>query len=212
MKITKLGHSCLFIEEGEAHILIDPGAFSKGYEGLRGLSAVFITHQHEDHASAEALAKVRQNNPDVQIYGDEGTVRVLAEKAGEVVKPVHAGEEFEVAGVRIAIYGSNHAVIHPAIPGIENVGYMIAGRFFYPGDNFTDPGVPVEVLALPIGAPWLKVSEVIDYVMAVRPKVAIPVHDAVLAMPAMNAGIVSRFTQPQGIEVRVVENGTTTEV
>jgi len=212
MRITKLGHSCLLIEEGEARILIDPGGFSKGYEGLRGLSAVFITHQHEDHASVEALAKVRQNNPDVQIYGDEGTVRVLAEKANEAVKPVHAGEEFEVAGVKIAIYGSNHAVIHPAIPGIENVGYMIAGRFFYPGDNFTDPGVPVEVLALPIGAPWLKVSEVIDYVMAVRPKIAIPVHDAGLSMPAMNAGIVGRFTQPQGIEVRVVENGTTTEV
>jgi L-ascorbate metabolism protein UlaG (beta-lactamase superfamily) len=125
---------------------------------------------------------------------------------------VHAGEEFEVNGVKVGIYGSNHAVIHPSIPGIENVGYLIAGRFFYPGDNFTDPGVPVEILALPIGAPWLKVSEVIDYVMAVRPKIAIPVHDAVLAMPAMNAGIVERFAQPQGIEVRMVENGTTTEV
>jgi L-ascorbate metabolism protein UlaG (beta-lactamase superfamily) len=212
MRITKLGHACLFIEEGEARILIDPGVFSRGYEGLREIDAVLITHQHEDHASLEALAKVRQNTPGVPMYGDEGTVRVMAEKGDIAITAVHAGEEFEVAGVKIAIYGSNHAVIHPAIPGIENVGYMIAGRFFYPGDNFTNPGVPVEVLALPIGAPWLKVSEVIDYVVAVRPKIAIPVHDAVLAMPAMHAGIVGRFTQPQGIEVRVVENGSTVEV
>jgi L-ascorbate metabolism protein UlaG (beta-lactamase superfamily) len=212
MKITKLGHACLVIEEGDSRILIDPGVFSKGFESLRELDAVLITHQHEDHASSEALAKIRQNNPDVAVYGDEGTVRVMAEKGDMAIRAVHAGEEFELKGVKVAIYGSSHAVIHPTIPGIENVGYMIAGRFFYPGDNFTNPGVPVEVLALPIGAPWLKVSEVIDYVMAVRPTVAIPVHDAVLAIPQMDVGIVSRFTQPQGIEVRVVENGATVEV
>ena len=212
MKITKFGHSCLLVEEGAAHILIDPGAFSKGFEGLTGLSAVLVTHQHEDHSTVETLAKVRQNNPDVPIYGDEGTVRVMGEKAGLAVKPVHAGEEFEVAGVKVAIYGSYHAVIHPAIPGIENVGYLIGGRLFHPGDNFTDPGVPVEILALPTGGPWMKVSEAIDYVMAIRPKIAIPIHDAVLSMPAMNSGIVARFAQPQDIEVRVVENGTSIEV
>ncbi len=212
MKITKFGHACLLIEEAGARILIDPGVYSKGFESLRELDAVFLTHQHLDHANPEALGVIKKNNPGMAIYADEGTVHMLAEKGDKAVKAVHAGEEFEVGGVNVAVFGTNHAVIHPAIPGIENVGYMVAGRFFYPGDNFTNPGVPVEILALPIGAPWLKVGEVIDYVMAMRPKVAIPVHDAVLAMLGMNVGIVNRFTQPVGIDLRVIENGTTLEV
>jgi hypothetical protein len=34
---------------------------------------------------------------------------------------------------------------------------------------------------VPAAAPWLKVSEPIDYLRAVRPKVAVPVHDQVLS-------------------------------
>jgi len=155
---------------------------------------------------------VRENNPDVSVYGDEGTVKLFAAQGDSKIKAVHAGEVFEVKGVKVAVYGSEHAIIHPAIPGIENIGYMVAERLFYPGDNFTIPGEPVEILALPLGAPWLKVSEVIDYVLKVKPSVAIPVHDAVLAMPAMHTGIVQRFAEPQGIALRVVENGETFEV
>jgi L-ascorbate metabolism protein UlaG (beta-lactamase superfamily) len=42
-------------------------------------------------------------------------------------------------------------------------------------------GQPVEVLAVPAGAPWLKVSESVDYLREVRPKVAVPVHEQVLS-------------------------------
>jgi hypothetical protein len=41
--------------------------------------------------------------------------------------------------------------------------------------------VPVEVLLVPIGAPWLKLAESIDFVRAVRPQRAHPTHDAVLS-------------------------------
>src|SRR6266516_7295054 len=107
MKITKLGHSCLLLEEGEARILMDPGAFSKGFEGMRDVSAVLITHQHADHCSPEALAKIRQNNPGVAVYADEGTVALLAGKGDGAVKAMHAGEEFEVAGVGVKVFGSD---------------------------------------------------------------------------------------------------------
>jgi L-ascorbate metabolism protein UlaG (beta-lactamase superfamily) len=176
------------------------------------LSALLVTHQHPDHITPETLAKVRQNNPGLEVHADEGTVKMLSDQGIKDIIPAHAGEEFEVAGVKVAVYGASHAVIHPSIPGIENIGYMIAGRFFYPGDNFTDPGIPVEILGVPLGAPWLKVSEVVDYILAIHPKVAIPMHDAVLSMPEMHQNIVKRFAQPESIELRVVANGTTTEV
>lgn len=211
MKISKYGHACLLIEEGKAKILIDPGAFSAGFEGLTGVQAVLITHQHADHLSTEHLAGLKAKNPEMKVYGDEGTVGVL--DGGDLpVEAVHAGEEFEVAGVTVKVVGTDHATIHPTIPGIPNVGYMIARKFFYPGDNFTQPGEPVDVLALPAGAPWLKISEAIDYMMAVHPEVAIPVHDAVLAMPEMNYGLLRRFSEPAGIELRVVPNGESTQV
>jgi L-ascorbate metabolism protein UlaG (beta-lactamase superfamily) len=43
------------------------------------------------------------------------------------------------------------------------------------------PGRPVEVLAVPAGAPWLKLSEAVDYLRRVAPRVAVPVHERVLS-------------------------------
>ncbi|MDB5178910.1 MAG: fold metallo-hydrolase [Patescibacteria group bacterium] len=211
MRITKYGHACLLIEEGKAKFLIDPGAFSKGFEGVTGLSAVMITHQHADHLVAENIKALLAANPEAKVLADEGSVMVLSE-AGVMAHAMHEGDEQTIAGVKVAVFGKDHAEIHPDIPGIPDVGYMIAERFFYPGDSYMVPGRPVEVLAAPAGAPWLKVSEAVDYVRAVKPKVAIPVHDAVLAMPEMNYGLMKRLTADAGIEVRVVENGQTTEV
>ena len=118
----------------------------------------------------------------------------------------------DVAGVQIQAIGTKHALIHVDVPQPANVGYIIAGRFFYPGDNFTNPERPIEILAAPAGAPWLKVGEVVDYIRLLKPKIAIPVHDAVLAIPEMNYGLMTRLTQKQGIEVRVVSNGESIEV
>jgi L-ascorbate metabolism protein UlaG (beta-lactamase superfamily) len=212
MRITKFGHACLLIEEGSAKMLIDPGAFSSGFQQQKGLQAILITHQHQDHLVPENLLALSTSNPGLKIYADEGSFQQLEGIEGLSAQAVHAGEEFDVAGVPVKIIGTDHAVIHPSIPQISNVGYFIAKRFFYPGDNFTQPQEPVEILAIPAGAPWLKISEAIDYMLAVRPQVAIPVHDAVLAMPEMHAGLLQRFAEPVAIEVRVVPNGQSTEV
>jgi L-ascorbate metabolism protein UlaG (beta-lactamase superfamily) len=199
------------LEEGKARILLDPGVYSEGFEDLTDLDAVLITHQHHDHTAPENIKSLQEKNPDLAVYADERAAKVL-DAAGVGARVAHEGDEFEVEGVSVAVRGRDHAVIHPDIPRITNVGYLVAGRFFYPGDSFTEPGGVVDVLAVPAGAPWLKISEAIDYMLAVKPKVAIPVHDAVLAMPQMNAGLLKRFAGPAAIELRVVENGSSTEV
>lgn len=213
MKLTKYGHSCLLLEESGARILIDPGVFSRGFESQTGVNAVLITHQHPDHLAPDNLVSLLSNNPDVLVYADEGSAEVLKQDTRlPKVQTVRAGDRFEIAGVEIAVEGADHALIHPDISGIPNVGYRIADRFFYPGDAFTTPAAPVEVLALPLGAPWLKVAEVVEYLRLVRPKIAVPVHDAVLAMPDMHEGIIRRLTAHQGTELRVVPNGDSIEV
>jgi L-ascorbate metabolism protein UlaG (beta-lactamase superfamily) len=211
MRITKYGHACLLIEEGEARVLIDPGVYSQGFEELRDLSAILITHQHQDHVVPAKVKALLVQNAGAGVYADEGSAKLLADE-GAAARAVRDGDELTVGGVAVAVVGRQHAEIHASMPRIPNVGYLIAGRFFYPGDNLTRPDGAVEVLAVPAGAPWLKIGEAIDYVLAVRPRVAIPVHDAVLAIPEMNYGLLDRVVGPAGVELRVVPNGQTTEV
>jgi L-ascorbate metabolism protein UlaG (beta-lactamase superfamily) len=185
MRLTKFGHSCLLVEEGRARILLDPGTMSDGFEELEGLTAVLFTHQHGDHLDAERLRGVLDRNRGVRVVSDQGSAELLGE-AGVDVEVVHDGDEFEVAGVGVRVAGRDHAIIHPDIPVVLNVGYLVAGRLFHPGDAFTPPGQHVEVLAVPAGAPWLKVSEPIEYLRQVRPLVAVPVHEKVLSAAGMS--------------------------
>jgi L-ascorbate metabolism protein UlaG (beta-lactamase superfamily) len=180
MRLAKFGHSCLLVEEGRARMLLDPGSFSKGFEELEGLTAVCFTHQHVDHLDRERLRGLLDRNPGVRVISDEGSAEALGE-AGAEAEVVHDGDELEIEGVGVRVVGRDHAVIHPDVPVVPNVGYLLGGRLFHPGDALTVPGQPVEVLAVPAGAPWLKVSESVDYLREVRPKVAVPVHEQVLS-------------------------------
>jgi L-ascorbate metabolism protein UlaG (beta-lactamase superfamily) len=201
MRLTKFGHSCLLVEEGRARMLLDPGVLSGGFEELEGLTALLFTHQHGDHLDPERLRGLLDRNPGARVVSDEGSAEPLAE-AGAEVEVVHDGDEVEVGGVGVRVAGRDHAVIHPDIPLVPNVGYLVGGRLFHPGDAFTLPGQPVEVLAVPAGAPWLKVSEPIDYLREVAPKVAVPVHEGVLS----TAGISIHYRQLEQLGAR----GTTT--
>jgi L-ascorbate metabolism protein UlaG (beta-lactamase superfamily) len=100
--------------------------------------------------------------------------------AGVQVRTVHEGDELDL-GVPVKVLGSRHGVIHPELPVVPNVGYLVGGRLFHPGDAFTELEAPVQVLAVPAGAPWLKLAEAVDYLRAVRPRVAVPVHERVLS-------------------------------
>jgi L-ascorbate metabolism protein UlaG (beta-lactamase superfamily) len=180
MRLTKFGHSCLLVEEGRARVLLDPGTLSHGFERLEGLTALCFTHQHVDHLDRQRLRGLLDASPGVRVISDQGSVEQL-DQAGAQVEVVADGEELEIAGVGVRVAGRDHAVIHPDVPVVPNVGYLVAGRLFHPGDAFTLPGQPVEVLALPAGAPWLKLAEAVEYLRAVRPRVAVPVHEQVLS-------------------------------
>jgi L-ascorbate metabolism protein UlaG (beta-lactamase superfamily) len=210
MRLQKLGHACLLVEDDGARVLIDPGTFSRGFEELTGLTGILITHQHADHVDVARLPALLQANPNAMLHCDEGTAHDLAEH-GIDARVVHESDDLNV-GLPVRVIGQEHAVVHPDVPGVPNVGYLIADRFFHPGDALTPPGVDsLAVLALPTAAPWLKLAEAVDYMRQVQPRVAVPIHDGVLATPQMFYGLFERLA-PAGTEVRVIDGEAAIEL
>ncbi len=191
MRITKFGHACLHVVDADAGILIDPGSFSGPFEQLTDLTAILITHQHVDHVAPERLRQVLAGNPGARLYADPDTVAVLAQQ-GVGATAVATGDVIDV-GTPVETWVVNHAVIYGDLPGISNACYLVGGRLFHPGDSFTRPERPVDILAVPVSAPWMAVKEAIDYLYAIAPSVAVPIHEKVLANPAMVYGLFTRL-------------------
>jgi L-ascorbate metabolism protein UlaG (beta-lactamase superfamily) len=203
MQISKFGHSCLLITTSDVRVLIDPGSFSSGFEGLTELDGLFLTHQHHDHYDHDRVLDLLSNNRHAQVVADEQTALLLAEGAPGV-KAVRENETFEVGGLSVSVHGREHVVIHPELVNVANVGYFVDDKVFHPGDALTLPGRPVDVLALPIGAPWLTVGSAIEYLRAVKPRVALAVHERVFTAPQIFYNLIGKFAAEQGTEFRVL--------
>lgn len=209
MRLTKLGHACLLVEDADARLLLDPGVFSSGFETLTGLSGVLVTHQHADHLDLDRLLPLLERNPGARVHADEASAARLRER-GVTVTAVHDGDDLDV-GTSVRVVGRDHAVIHPDVPVVPNTGYLVGGRFLHPGDAYTVPDAEVEVLGLPTGAPWLKMAESADYLRAVAPAVAVPIHDAVLATPQIWYGLYESLA-PERTTVRLVDDGASVDL
>jgi len=178
MKITKYEHACFTVEEGDQTLVIDPGVYATSFEPPRNVVAVVVTHEHGDHLDKAHLQAIAAANPDAIIVSHEG---VTAQLGGLKTQTIIAGEGIKIGNFELEFYGGQHATIHPDIPVVANLGVMINGRMYYPGDSFALPEREVEVLALPVSAPWMKLSEAIDFARTVKPGLIFPTHDAFLS-------------------------------
>jgi L-ascorbate metabolism protein UlaG (beta-lactamase superfamily) len=179
MKLTKKAHACVRLEKDGRTLVIDPGGFSEEDAAL-GADAILVTHEHADHFDEGRLRAGLEANPAAEIWTLRSVAEQLAAAFPGRVHTVGDGDVFTAAGFEVEVHGELHAVIHPDIPRVTNVGYLVDGAVFHPGDALTVPGRPVDTLFLPVMAPWNKISEVIDYVREVKPRRAIDIHDALL--------------------------------
>lgn len=179
MRLTKFGHSCVRIEYDGTTLVLDPGAFAEP-EAVDGVDAVLITHEHFDHYDPEKLRLT--DAPIYTIAAVAAVIRGDAPEIAERVTVVDPGQVLDIQNVLVRVVGEQHAVIHPDLPRFDNSGYLVhlgETKVFHPGDALTGPGEPVDVLLSPVCAPWMKVSEGIDFARRVGAPRNLAIHDRV---------------------------------
>jgi len=191
MRISHLGHACLLVEAAGTRVLVDPGTFSSGWEDLSDLDAVLVTHQHPDHVDVEKLPSLLEANDGALLRAEPETAASLAGSRlgadGDVdLAALHPGEVLQLGAVTVRAVGGQHAVIHPEVPRVGNAGLVLSAPgepvLFVPGDAYDTAPEGVDVLALPLNAPWATSAMTVDFLRAVAPSVAaVPVHDALLS-------------------------------
>jgi L-ascorbate metabolism protein UlaG (beta-lactamase superfamily) len=200
MKLTHLGHACLLVET-DVRLLVDPGTMSD-FAGVTDLAGVLVTHQHPDHIDVPRLAALLTANPGARLIVDPDTATAEL-PTHEVARP---GERLTFGRTTVDVHGGLHASVYGAIPGCTNSAYLIDdGAFFHPGDSFATPPGDVDVLAVAVDGPWLKLAEAVDYVREVNPRVAVPMHEGETTDPGKYAGMLAAFS-PDGV-VRRLERG-----
>ncbi|MEP7205053.1 MAG: MBL fold metallo-hydrolase [Candidatus Saccharibacteria bacterium] len=178
MKLTKYEHACFTLEVAGEVLVVDPGGYTKNFTAGDNVAAIVITHQHPDHFDTQMLTKIFSKNPNAVLVSLASVIKAIP---GHQSKAVRTGDRVEIGPFKLRFFGGKHALIDVSIALIDNLGVLINDTLYYPGDSFTLPNVPVDVLALPIGAPWPKMNEVIDFLTAIKPLLAFPTHDAVLS-------------------------------
>jgi L-ascorbate metabolism protein UlaG (beta-lactamase superfamily) len=184
MRLRKLGHSCLLLEERSESLLFDPGQAdfldkSATPETFASVSLIVVTHWHPDHADPDLIRRVVERSG-AQVLANADAQRELRSAGVEVIVPedgVRSHGAFKLRVIR-----SPHAPILGSIPP-ENAAYLVNDRLLNPGDSFDGRLAgfrDVPVLALPISAPWTTDLDMADFVERVAPRKAVPIHDGYL--------------------------------
>ncbi len=212
MDLHHLGHSCLLVGTERARILVDPGNLSTDWHGAEDLDVIVVTHFHPDHIDLKHLEPLLDANPGVRVLADRGTVEELGQRGLEVTV-LRPGAQHTFGDLELGPVGGDHAVIHPGIPRIPNVGVVIAEeegpRLFHPGDSHDAVPGGIDVLALPLAAPWTSMAATANFGRGISPERFVPIHDRLLseAGRAIHLRLADQLIRGQLLDLS--ENGPT---
>ncbi|ROP61160.1 MBL fold metallo-hydrolase [Curtobacterium sp. ZW137] len=211
MELTKYTHATVVLSKDDTSLVIDPGAYTPNSADLvAGTTAVLVTHDHPDHFDASILTAALDAQPELRVWAPASVTAELGGHDGRVTT-VAPGDTFEAAGFAVQVVGGDHAVIHADIPLMSNVGYVVDGAVYHPGDSYFVPDVAVETLLAPTSGPWAKLGELVDFVRAVHPTRAVQIHDLMLS--DAGRGSFAQFTgQLTGTELVTLADGESVTV
>ncbi len=179
MKLTKYQHACIVIEKDGTTVVVDPGTYSHDFIIPSHVHAIIITHEHPDHFDEKLVQQILAEHPKATIYAHESISGRFTNFTAVAAK---VNEPYTVGSMTLQFFGGAHANISESVPVPPNLGVLIDNRLYYPGDSFVVPeNIQVKELALPASAPWLKISESMDFLAHVKPAFAFPTHDAILS-------------------------------
>jgi len=209
MTITKIGHCCLLVDLKTAVVLTDPGKFTVTSPLPKRVDVVVISHEHSDHVHVPTVQALREHFPEVPIVTNSAVAHLLAEAAITNVTVLEGTAAATIAGVYFEAFDATHAEIFESVGQVQNTGYFISERLFYPGDAYGKPSKPVEILALPVGGPWCRMTDALHYALQVAPKAAFPVHDAIERTDriTIHHGLAARILGERGIAFTPLQPG-----
>ena len=208
MEITKLGHSCILIEDSGYIVLFDPGKWAERslIEALKHVDEVVYTHEHADHFSLDILQMLAGKFPDLKVVCNQH-IRTLISDSG-IALPCSE------SSAAVKPFTSPHEQL--PLPGVQapaQSGYHYKDVFTHPGDSQTFQE-SMKVLAMSFIAPWGKTGDSIDLVLRLKPRYVLPIHDWHYTNEAKQwlQDLIDSVLAPAGITLLSYENGRAVEI
>lgn len=173
IKLTKLTHSCFYINDGNKYVLVDPGVFSSQHGSLSidkidRLDAIAITHEHMDHCDPLFIKELLRKFPNAQVVTNPGVKKVLEDAGVEI--------DYAESNDYIEPFEAPHENVDVISVTPQNRGYHIFNKVTTPGDSHSFNETK-EVLAMPFIAPWGTIIQGTKHAIDLRPKKVFSVHD-----------------------------------
>jgi hypothetical protein len=169
-RVTFLGHQGWLFESGATSLLVDPlltdtighagtlvSVFPPRtfhFERFPRISAVLLSHEHEDHFDIPSLNRLDRSIPILLSSLSSAAARAILKEMGFTVTLVSAGETHRIGSLDLHLFGPDH-VTHSEGDEWDLVQYLVAdskgaGSFFTGVDAAVAP------------ATWQRLSEIVE--------------------------------------------------